>query len=519
MVADDPLDTAANLWAAFCSTAKARGDATALALADSEVTFSGLKDAAESAAAWLAEHGIGRGDVVAIQLPKWRETYALWLACLRQGCPYVFMDPRNPAPRNEAILARLKPRLLVAIAETQNPYGVTLRLATPDHGQRWMASLPSGDLPPAPALHGLDPAYVMFTSGSTGEPKGAVIPHQGVLSLMRWARTFIAAPEGARYSNLNPLHFDNAVFELYGGLVNGAALVPVETSELANPAQWVRRLREGAATVIFAVPTLYQTLDRLKLLKAENLPSASVFVFGGEGFPAANLAEFHARFKHQARLVNVYGPTETSCICSSLEIDEAALAAAGAGFPSLGRMHADFDHAILDEEGRPVPAGTPGELWIGGANVGLGYYANPEETTRRFGQDTRQTAYRSIWYRTGDLVREDAAGLLWFSGRVDNQVKIRGHRIELEEIDLAMEEVASVKRAVTVAVPGPDGPELRAAFVAERTLSIEDVRAHLTRRLPPYMQPAHIHQTETLPQNANGKVDRKAVARLIGGSP
>jgi D-alanine--poly(phosphoribitol) ligase subunit 1 len=426
------------------------------------------------------------------------------------------MDPRNPPPRNSRILARLRPRLLATTGETVNPHGSTLRIATPEEGRRWLDGLPSSSSAPLPASrHGLDPAYIMFTSGSTGEPKGAVIPHQGVLSLMRWARSLLSWSQDVRFSNINPLHFDNAVFDLYGGLVNGATLVPVETSLLANPAQWVRRLREGKANVVFAVPTLFQTLDQLRLLKPENLPEVRVFIFGGEGFPAAPLTDFHARFIRQARLINVYGPTETSCICSSLEIDEAALMAAGTGFPSLGRMHADFDHMILDEDEAAVVPGKPGELWIGGANIGLGYYNDPDETAGRFRQDPRQSAFRSIWYRTGDLVREDAAGMLWFMGRADNQVKIRGHRIELEEIDLAIEAIDGVKRAVTVAVTVDGGAELRAAFSAERTVPLEEVRDHCARCLPAYMQPAQVAQIDTLPQNANGKIDRKAVARLL----
>jgi D-alanine--poly(phosphoribitol) ligase subunit 1 len=178
-------------------------------------------------------------------------------------------------------------------------------------------------------------------------------------------------------------------------------------------------------------------------------------------------------------------------------------------------MHADFDHMILDEDEAEVTADQPGELWIGGANVGLGYYNDPDETAGRFRQDPRQSAFRSIWYRTGDLVREDAAGMLWFMGRADNQVKIRGHRIELEEIDLAIEAIDGVKRAVTVAVTVDGGAELRAAFSAERTVPLEEVRDHCARCLPAYMQPAQVAQIDTLPQNANGKIDRKAVARLL----
>lgn len=515
------METSPNpLWRAFEHMVEERPDAPAIVFPDGVDSFSKLHTLAAMAAAWLESQGVHHDDIVGIQLPKRRETYALWLACVRHGCPYVFMDPRNPPSRTAGILARLKPRVLATTGDAVNPHGTTLRFTGPEDGQRWLDRLPPEAAAPKPAArHGLDPAYIMFTSGSTGEPKGAVIPHQGVLSLMRWARGRVSWSADIRFSNINPLHFDNAVFDLYAGLFNGAALVPVETSLLANPAQWVRRLREGAANVIFAVPTLFQTLDRLNLLKPENLPAARVFVFGGEGYPPASLAAFHARFKEQATLINVYGPTETSCICSSMEIDAAALSAAGTAFPSLGRMHADFDHMILDEGERPVAPGEPGELWIGGTNVGLGYYNAPTETMARFRQDPRQSAYRSIWYRTGDLVREDGAGLLWFVGRADNQVKIRGHRIELEEIDLAIEALEGVKRAVTVALSGQDGPELRVAFSAERAVSVDEIRAHCARRLPVYMQPARISQVAALPQNANGKTDRNAVAALMRDMP
>lgn len=510
-------DGAANLFDAFRRVAEERGDAPALAFADGDVSFSALLDAAGRVHAELARRGVRRGDVVALRLPKRRETYALWLAALRAGAPYVFIDPRNPAPRDAAILARVRPALLVTDAAIANSFGATLTLGSAAAGRAFLDGLAGA--PPGPAAAtGLDPAYVMFTSGSTGEPKGAAIPHQGVLGLMRWARK-VTGGAGARVSNLNPLHFDNSVFDLYGGLANGATLIPVETADSPNPAHWVRRLREAEAEVVFAVPTLFQTLQSLKLLTPEALPDAKVFLFGGEGFPIAALRRFHDAFAGRARLVNVYGPTETSCICSSLDIDEAALAAAGDGLVSLGRMHEGFAHAVLDAGGRAVPQGETGELWIGGANVGLGYFADREETARRFLQDPRQADYRSIWYRSGDLVREDESGLLWFAGRADNQVKVRGHRIELEEIDLAAESAPGVVRAVAAAVAGAEGPEIRLAVCGAPGLSEAGVRAHCAARLPAYMQPSRILIAQELPVNANGKVDRKAARALLERAP
>jgi D-alanine--poly(phosphoribitol) ligase subunit 1 len=178
-------------------------------------------------------------------------------------------------------------------------------------------------------------------------------------------------------------------------------------------------------------------------------------------------------------------------------------------------MHPDFTYAILDEQGSRTPPGASGELWIGGPCVGLGYYANPDETAARFRQDPEHNRYRSIYYRSGDRVREDLQQRLWFHGRVDNQVKIRGHRIELEEIDLAVQSVADVRRAVAVVLSGTDGPEIAVAYVADRVVPAADILVVCKRRLPAYMCPAQLVQLDELPRNANGKVDRKAARALL----
>lgn len=502
----------ANLWNAFRATAKRAPDAPAIVVPDGTTSFDALRSQAEEFSSRLTACGVSRGDVVALQLPKRVATYALLLACLRLGAPYIFIDPKNPAERTARILATVTPKLFVSPDPADaNPFGAHL-LFTGD-AIEW----PSADLPAVASrgATGSDPAYIMFTSGSTGEPKGAAIPHHGVLSLMGWARSFVHSGEPERFTAINPLHFDNSVFDTYCGLLNGAALVPVETSELTSPVQWVKRIRGGGATVMFAVPTLFLILDQLGLLTPESLPSVRTFQFGGEGFPIGKLREFHRKFDGKARLINVYGPTETSCICSSVDITEHTLRAPDDAFPPLGAMHENFSYAILDDGETPVKRGDAGELWIGGPCVGLGYYNNPEETRRRFRQDPRQDKYAAIFYRTGDLVSEDETGQLWFKGRADNQVKLRGHRIELEEIDLAVQSVAGVRRALAVVVADGGETELAVAFVADRPVGEEEVRALCRERLPAYMRPARIAQLDTLPMNANGKVDRRAVSALF----
>jgi D-alanine--poly(phosphoribitol) ligase subunit 1 len=504
-----------NLWDVFAANADADPKTAALVFGDKVCSFGELKKLAERCAPALAAHSVGQGDVVALQLPKRRITYALLLACLRIGAPYVFLDPKNPTERTARIMAQLRPKVLFSTTNAINPFGEVLVLVGADE-ESWLAGIePIADGALPSTVTGADPAYIMFTSGSTGEPKGAVIPHQGVLSLMKWARDMVDASPRERFTAINPLHFDNSVFDIYCGLLNGAALVPVETSEITNPAAWVRIIRAGKASVMFAVPTLFLILDQLGLLTPKALPDVRAFQFGGEGYPIGKLREFHDRFAGHARLINVYGPTETSCICSSIEITSDILTAPDREFPPLGRMHADFTYAVLDDDESPVPPGKAGELWIGGPCVGLGYYANLAETATRFRQDPRQNRYRAIYYRTGDRVREGDRGWLWFQGRGDNQVKIRGHRIELEEIDLAVQSVPDVRRAVAVVLNGADGGEIGVAYAADRAIAAEEVLARCKEKLPAYMRPAQVFQFDELPRNANGKVDRKAAKTLL----
>jgi D-alanine--poly(phosphoribitol) ligase subunit 1 len=502
-----------NLWNTFSAQVDTQPDAAALMFNNDIISFAELRALSLRCATTLTARGVLPGHVVALQLPKRPITYALLLGCLRLGVPYVFIDPKNPAQRTASIVERVRPRLLFTEEDTANPFGDVITLSKGD-GQRWLTDS-SGAQSLVSDATGTDPAYVMFTSGSTGEPKGAVIPHQGVLSLMQWARELFYDSPAQRFTGINPLHFDNSVFDTYCGLLNGAALVPIETGEISNPATWTKMARTAKATVMFAVPTLFLVLDQLGLLTPKSLPDVRKFVFGGEGYPIAKLRAFHSRFDGGAQLINVYGPTETSCICSSLLLTPAHLTATDGEFPPLGRMHRNFSHLVLNEDQRPVTAGERGELWIGGPCVGLGYYRNAEETAARFRQDPTQDSYRATFYRTGDLVRRDADGQLWFHGRVDNQVKIRGYRIELEEIDLAVEGIPEVSRAVAVFLPNDDGGEIVVAFAADRTVPKDEVLAQCTHKLPTYMRPAKVVQLDKLPHNANGKVDRRAAKSLL----
>jgi D-alanine--poly(phosphoribitol) ligase subunit 1 len=417
------------------------------------------------------------------------------------------------------MVRRCRPTLVVSAREGEGTRRVVPNSQSRVGLRQEVAFLDHSNLDVSASIVGADPAYVMFTSGSTGEPKGAVIPHQGVLNLAAWAREFLGVLPSDRLTNINPLFFDNSVFDLYASLLNGASLVGLDPQRGRHASGLVQKIAEQDCTLFFAVPTLFMYLDTMHLLTADRLPGVRLFMFGGEGYPVARLCRFRAGFRGEVRLVNVYGPTETSCICSGLDIDNAILGECedtGEGLPPLGRLNPNFSYRILDHQLQVVGPGETGELWLGGPCVGLGYLNNPEETERRFCQDPLVTSYRSILYRTGDLVAESpGTNVLRFRGRIDNQVKLRGYRVELEEIDHVLTALPGISRAVSVVVRDSNGLEkLFAAYSGTKwqdTSLVDTCRA----KLPAYMIPSGFVHMESIPINANGKADRGAVVAAI----
>jgi amino acid adenylation domain-containing protein len=505
-----------NLGLKFQQIVAASPGATALICGEQSYDFWTLNESANRFARWLAARGVAPGDVVCLELPKIIEAYALAIACIKLGAPYAFLDPTAPAERARLMLDRCKPAVVVSVRGSGAD-----RVVVGDDVERarlWSeASAFEGEnLLETEQITGADPAYVMFTSGSTGEPKGVVIPHQGILNLVDWAASYLSIGPEDRLTNVNPIYFDNSVFDIYAGLLNGAAIVALDALKGRPPAELVAEITRHKCTFFFAVPTLFMFLDSMHLLTPDWLPSVGRFMFGGEGFPIARLRRFYGAFAGKARLINCYGPTETSCICSGFEITASVLDTTE-GLAPLGRLNPNFSYRILDEDLKPVAAGCAGELWLGGPGVGLGYLNNPDETTRRFRQDPLIDGHRAVLYRSGDLVEvEQRTGILRFRGRADNQVKLRGYRVELEEIDHAIASVVGVTRALAVVLHDANGASRLLAAYSGRTIPDADLRARCNARLPAYMVPSRFVWLEDIPVNANGKADRRAVATLLG---
>ncbi len=307
-------------------------------------------------------------------------------------------------------------------------------------------------------------------------------------------------------------------------MLNGAAIIAIDALKGQPPQNVTDSLTQNRCTFFFAVPTLFMYLNSMRLLTPERLPTVERFMFGGEGFPTARLRRFFDAFSGRARLINCYGPTETSCICSNFDITPAVFKIQD-GLAPLGRLHPNFSHRILNEDLEAVGVGEVGELWLGGPCVGLGYLNNPEETKARFRQDPLQEGFRSVLYRTGDLVQEDSeTGVLRFRGRADNQVKLRGYRVELEEVDHALASIPGVVRALSVVLHDASG----ASRLVGRLLRRRVGRRRLDCAVP--NSPSRLHgpgpvrmARDRFPPTATAKrtdaPSRLSSVKLMGGGP
>lgn len=505
---------ASNLGRAFDAIVRRQPERPALIYAadGARVSYAELDALAARVAAGLQARGLRRGDVVALFNDKSPAAYATLLACLRLGLPYANLDPDSPWERVRRILDTCRPAL-VANAFPDLAFAAELAAARPG------ACVPLQELPAATEVRvDLDavaagtPAYIMFTSGSTGLPKGAVMSHANVLWFVAWARERFAIGADEVFTGANPAYFDNSVFDFYGALFSGAALAPFTAAQVREPRELVRLVDAAGCTSWFSVPSLLVYLLTTRALGAADFATVRRIVFGGEGFPKPRLKQLFDLFGTRARLENVYGPTECTCICSAQAIGVDDFADMRSLAP-LGRLAQNFDYEIL-----PLDAADPdfGELFLRGPQVGLGYYGDPARTAQSFVQNPRHARYADIGYRTGDLVRRDARDWLHFAGRADFQIKHMGYRIELEEVEAALNSLPAVRECAAVYERLGDGLGQILAFAATTAPATPaQLLEAAARLLPQYMMPRRLTLMDALPKNANGKIDRPA---LLGGA-
>lgn len=507
-----------NLGIRFESIVQQRADETAIWFDERDtISYRELNARANRVARLLASHTVGKNDVVCMTGEKSLHTFASMLGCLKLGAAYCILDPATPVERLRKILKTCEPKLLLSerdfVERTHDVIGdiTVCEKGTADF-ETAAAGFDAGDLPETRSITGENPAYIMFTSGSTGIPKGAVMTHANVLNLIDWAAATYQITVEDRLTNVNALYFDNSVFDFYSALFNGARLVPFSKDEVSNPKTLVDKVDAAGCTLWFSVPSLLIFLQTMRATDGKNLRSIRRFTFGGEGYPKAKLKSLYDAYKNSAELFNVYGPTECTCICSSYKLSDADFEDMH-GLPALGQIADNFSYLIIDEEGRPLPGGEVGELCLLGPNVGKGYYNDPERTAASFVQNPAQNRYREIMYKTGDMARLNTSdGKLYIHGRRDNQIKHMGYRIELEEIEAALHRLDYVSEAAALHTSHNGLSRIVAVVAARDSLVEEDLRRDLKRLIPSYMIPSVFHHEESLPKNANGKVDRRTLA-------
>ncbi len=514
-----------NLGLRFQNIVELSDDQIALWFSESErVTYRTVNSLANRVARLFIDRGISAGDVICLAGDKSVLTYASIIACLKIGAIYCMLDPGSPAERLRKILSRCLPRFVIGKDQFLAPLESTLSviesrpLDATDLEQE-ANNYSDANLAETNHVTGADPAYIMFTSGSTGFPKGAVMTHRNVLNLIEWSQQTYSITSDDRVTNVNPLYFDNSVFDIYSSLFSGAQLVPFTKDEVQNPKALVDKVAAAGCSLWFSVPSLLIFLQTMRATDGKNLRSIRRFVFGGEGYPKAKLKQLYDLYADSSQFFNVYGPTECTCICSSYRLSEEDFADVQ-GLPPLGSIAENFSFLVVTEEQQAARPGEIGELCLGGPNVGLGYYNDPERTAAAFIQNPLHTRFRDIVYRTGDMVHVDEVnGMLHIHGRRDNQIKHMGYRIELEELESALHCLDYVSEAAALHTTQNGLSRIIAIVAARREFNDDQIRDDLGRILPAYMIPSVFYRESILPKNANGKVDRRELAdRYAKGS-
>ncbi|GHA87661.1 non-ribosomal peptide synthetase [Streptomyces termitum] len=490
----------------FAARVRENPGAVALVAGGEELTYAELDARVDRLARLLAAHGVGPERFAGLALPRGPELIVALLAVLRTGGAYLPLDLEYPAERLEFMVEDARPvcvlTTLAAAPDAPDVPGTeTLVLDSPDV----LAALADPAAPtagPLPVPDGAHPAYVIHTSGSTGRPKGVVIPHSALATFLRTQARELAMGPGDRLVAVTTVSFDIAALEIHVPLISGAAVVLAGRDTVRDPAALAALVEAHRPAVMQATPSLWHALLEEGAPRA--LAGTRVLV-GGEALPAA-LAERLARTA--SSVTNVYGPTEATVWATS-----AGLAPDHTGTPDIGLPFPNTRAHVLDSALRPVPHGRPGELYLAGDQLARGYLGRPALTAERFTADPYGPP-GSRMYRTGDLVRRRPDGVLDFLGRADDQVKVRGFRIEPGEIETVLTDRPEVDRAVVVVREDVPGSPLLVGYVTGAAGSAPDpagLRAAAGERLPAHMVPSAVVVLDAFPLTANGKVDRRAL--------
>jgi amino acid adenylation domain-containing protein len=501
-------------------------DHEAVRCAGNSLTYGELEVASNALARALIDVGVERGDRVAVLLPKGMEAIVAVYAAMKAGGAYVPLDPMAPVPRTglvaadctvkavvttpdrgERLLQAMEGHRPAAVVTVDDGTGALVRAGMPVLAYEDVMRGPGRRIA-VPVIE-QDLAYILYTSGSTGVPKGVMLTHRNALSFVEWCATKIGVGPDDRLTSHAPLHFDLSVFDLYLAAMGGATLVLVPPEETYFGQALVRLIQDERITTWYSVPSALMVLTRA-LPERGMLPSLRTVVFAGEVYPTKQLRELR-RLLPGVTLWNLYGPTETNVVTyhrvGELSEDDRTI--------PIGRACENCEVFAVRDDGSPAGVGEVGELYVRGPTVMKGYWNQAEKTAEALVRDPRLPYRQDLAYRTGDLVRLRSDGEFDFLGRRDHQIKSRGYRIELGEVEAALNAHSGLMEAVAVAIPHEDwGSAIVACVVPKEGVeppTPNQVRRHVAQRLPRYMVPIRVELMDALPRTANGKVDRQRI--------
>ena len=513
-----------------------RPDAPAIVSAEEQLTYGELEEASNRLARLLRAAGCSRGDRVCLLMPKGAAVVIAILGVLKADAIWVPIDPSSSAAGIRRILAACESNWILA-ADTH--VGVLDELFedaqfAATHSVGWLshAKIDGRSFRPAFTWTDLDAyssapmhcasspgdaAHILFTSGSTGAPKGVVITHRNVLTFVRWARSYFGTSPDDRVSWHSPLHFNLTTFDIFGTLGVGAALYPVRPELGLLPHRLAEFIRDAELTQWFSVPSVLNYMARFDAMRYGDCPSVRRILWCGEVLPTPTLIYWMQRVPH-ATFTNLYGPTEAA-IASSYYTLPACPEDEDAHIP-IGRPCPGQELLVLDDMLRPLSSGEIGELYVRGVGVSPGYWRDEQITRTAFLPNPVNGSRGDRIYRTGDLARLGSDGFVYYVGRADTQIKSRGYRIELGEIEAALRSLGVLRECAVVGVPsgGFEGTAICCTYVRDGVDGVTParLRERLTTLVPNYMLPSRWLELDVLPKDANGKIDRLALRAMIG---
>ncbi len=507
---------------AITTGAERHPERQAIRISGKSLSYADLELRSNALANTLLAQGLTRGERVGIFMNKGLESGIAIYGIMKAGGAYVPLDPFAPVSRigyvikdcgirtlltNEIKREQVK-QMLTEGKALENIIGLQASDDLPVRSTSWEEALESDTTLPALNLTEQDLAYILYTSGSTGVPKGIMHTHRSGLSFAEWAADTYGLVGEDQISNHAPLHFDLSTFDFFSSAVAGATTVIVPEALTKFPSNLSRLMEEERISVWYSVPFALIQLMEHGGIQNRDLSALRWILFAGEVFPTKHLRQLMSLLP-DIRFSNLFGPTETN-VCTYYHVEEIPLDT-DETIP-IGKPCANIEDLVLDLDDRPVEQGEVGELLIRGGVVMKGYWGQSDKTDKSFYQRSAFDQFNDIFYRTGDLVQLDTNGNYRYLGRKDRQIKTRGYRVELDEVEVALLSHTSVKEAAAFVVPDNQGSNLIEAAITlnpRNELVLADIIEHISQHLPPYAIPSRIDILDEFPRTSTGKIDRR----------